>query len=86
MRLDPAGLGALATARRGRVVAFDAHRGLGELVEEHGGRFAFHAVAISDGTRSIPPGAAVLFCLVASPVGTLEAADLVALGGPSEAG
>ncbi len=73
------GLGPLAAPRRGRVVAFDADRGLGELAEEGGERYGFHAVAIADGSRQIASGAAVTFHLLASPLGTLEASELVAL-------
>lgn len=85
MRHELSGLGALTALRRGRVVAFDADRGLGELAEKDGGRYGFHAVTIADGSRQISPGTAVVFRLLTSPLGTLEAADLVALQEVGEA-
>ena len=46
--------------RRGVVVEFDAHVGLG-VVESDGERFAFHCVEIADGTRDIAVGGSVTF-------------------------
>ena len=60
----------------GAVVAFDEHRGLGEVADGAGARYPFHCTAIADGTRTIAVGAAVEFCVVNGPVGTLEATAL----------
>ena len=45
----------------GRVVAFDGHRGLGEVVAADGTRYQFHCTQIADGTRTIDVGADVDF-------------------------
>jgi len=62
--------------RRGRVVAFDEHRGRGEVDDGSGGRFGFHCTAIADGTRTIDVGVVVEFTVVAGPIGTYEATSL----------
>lgn len=46
--------------RRGVVVEFDAHVGLG-VVESDGERFAFHCVEIADGSREVAVGESVDF-------------------------
>jgi cold shock CspA family protein len=61
---------------RGRVVAFDDHRGLGEVEDHEGRRVRFHCTAIADGTRTIPVGTDVVFRMVTGPIGTVEAAEL----------
>lgn len=74
----PESLGRLDQVRSGEVRGFDADAGLGEVTESGTGRrFGFHAVAIADGTRTIAVGTAVCFTLRCSPVGVIEAADLV---------
>jgi cold shock CspA family protein len=62
----------------GTVVAFDRARGLGTVVDAAGRELAFHATAIADGTRSIEPGTAVHFVVVAGHGGRLEARGLEA--------
>ena len=61
---------------RGRVVAFDDHRGLGEVEDHDRRRVRFHCTAIADGTRTIAVGTDVAFRVVTGPLGTLEAAEL----------
>ena len=62
---------------RGRVVAFDEHRGLGEVEDLGvGRRVPFHCTAIADGTRTIAVGAEIAFRVVTGPVGIAEAAEL----------
>lgn len=61
-------------ALTGTVVAFDEHRGLGEIEVGDGRRFPFHCTQIADGTRTIAVGAAVQFTLMAGPGGRWEAA------------
>ena len=62
---------------RGRVAAFDEHRGLGEVeTVADGVVLAFHCTAVADGSRSIAPGAVVDFRVVTGPIGILEAAEL----------
>ena len=57
----------------GQVVAFDEHRGLGEIRATSGERYPFHCTAIADGTRTIAGDARVEFALVPGPVGAFEA-------------
>ena len=57
----------------GTVVAFDAHRGLGELEDENGRRYPFHCTRIADGSRDIPVGVKVEFILAPGPLGRWEA-------------
>ena len=57
----------------GTVVAFDEHRGLGEIETSEGARFPFHCTAIADGTRTIDVGAVVTFDLAAGALGRWEA-------------
>jgi cold shock CspA family protein len=61
---------------RGKVVAFDEPRGLGEVEAAEGTRFPFHCTAIADGTRTIPVGVPVTFRVVGGPLGTYEAREL----------
>jgi cold shock CspA family protein len=44
---------------KGRIEAFDDHRGDGFMVSEKGDRFFFHCVSIADGSRTITPGQSV---------------------------
>ena len=60
----------------GRVVAFDDHRGLGEVEADDGRRYPFHCTAIADGTRTIPVDIAVDFDVVAGPLGDYEAGSV----------
>lgn len=45
----------------GRVSAFDAARGLGEIEDDTGTVWPFHCAVIADGSRRIEPGARVSF-------------------------
>ena len=63
------------TAHEGKVVSFDAPRGLGVVVDDDGTDFPFHCTAIADGTRTIEPGTRVRF-EVAPGLGRWEAAAL----------
>lgn len=45
----------------GRVVAFDAARGLGEIAGDDGRAWPFHCAVIADGSRHIDTGATVSF-------------------------
>jgi cold shock CspA family protein len=63
--------------RAGRVTAFDARRGLGEVAEEDGAPYPFHATAIADGTRSIEVGAAVTFLVGPGQGGRYEARSVL---------
>jgi len=60
----------------GRVTAFDAHVGLGEVTPDDGGpNLMFHCVEIADGTRTIEVGAAVDYRPTLK-LGRVEAFDL----------
>lgn len=56
----------------GRVTAFDAHVGLGEVTTETGETLMFHCAEIQDGSRSIEIGQSVRF-VVRSKFGRDEA-------------
>lgn len=65
----------------GTVVAFDEHRGLGEVEavvpeEIAGRRYPFHCTQIADGLRTVPVGARVAFEVVPGALGRWEAAAL----------
>ena len=60
----------------GSVVAFDEHRGIGEVESTAGERYPFHCTAIADGSRTIPVHARVEFVLVPGPVGRFEAGGI----------
>lgn len=57
---------------RGKVVAFDEPRGLGEI-ESGGVRYPFHCTAIVDGTRTIAVDTEVSFELRPAGMGRWEA-------------
>ena len=62
--------------RRGRVVDFDEHVGLGHIADEDSGaELLFHCVEIADGTRTIPVGQRVAFDLLHK-FGAHEAANV----------
>ena len=48
-------------ARRGRVIDFDEHVGLGHVRADDGTEHLFHCVEIADGSRSIDVGTEVSF-------------------------
>lgn len=64
----------------GTVSSFDAHRGLGVVTGATGRSWAFHATAITDGSRDIDVGAEVAFAVVAGHRGRMEARSLTRLG------
>ena len=68
--------------RLGVVSSFDAVVGLGEVILDDGGSVAFHATAITDGSRSIGVGAVVRVTLRPS-LGGVREAGLVTLDTPS---
>jgi hypothetical protein len=65
-----------STRRRGRVGAFDAEAGLGEVRAEDDRAYPFHCVAIADGTRRVEVGAAVTFTVGPGLPGRWEAFDI----------
>ena len=80
--------GAAVTARGavlGRVVSFDAARGLGEVEGADGARFGFHATAIGDGSRHIEAGTTVAFSVAPGHGGRYEVRSLSALGASAAA-
>lgn len=60
----------------GTVIAFDVHRGLGEIEGADRRRYPFHCTRIADESRDIPVGAAVEFTVVPGPLGRWEAATI----------
>ena len=60
---------------RGRVTAFDAHKGYGTVAGDDGVARFFHCTQIADGSREIPVGTVVTFQVVAGHLGRWEAAD-----------
>ncbi|MFN8036048.1 MAG: hypothetical protein U0V73_08945 [Acidimicrobiia bacterium] len=66
----------MAEQLAGRVVAFDAHRGLGEIEAGDGTRFPFHCTQVADGSRTIAVGAAVRFRRAPGLGGRWEAASI----------
>jgi len=67
--------------RPGRVVAFDATVGTGVVRAESGEELPFHATRVSDGSRTIEPGARVVFEAGAGAApGSWEATTIVRVG------
>jgi len=60
----------------GTVTAFDAHRGLGTVVDGAGSELPFHCTAIAGGSRVIEVGARVCFVVVPGHLGRMEARAL----------
>ena len=58
----------------GTVAAFDEHAGWGTVRGGEGGAWFFHCTAITDGSRTIDPGATVEFEVVPGHNGRWEAA------------
>jgi cold shock CspA family protein len=72
---------AAAAPRLGRVVAFDAPRGIGLIRGDDGVEQAFHATRLSDGTRAVEVGAAVAFVVgPGARPGSWEAVEVVKTG------
>ena len=57
----------------GTVVEFDDDKGYGTAEAADGRRFFFHCTAITDGSRTIAPGAEISFDVVAGHLGRWEA-------------
>jgi CspA family cold shock protein len=64
------------STHRGTVASFDAHRGLGVIVDGTGDEWPFHCVEIADGSRSIEVGTPVCFSELLK-LGRREAAGIV---------
>ena len=69
-----------AGPHRGRVASFDQTRGLGEVLDDDGRSFGFHATAIADGSRSITVGTDVSFTVAPGHRGRYEARSLAPAG------
>lgn len=63
-------------SREGRVVAFDEHRGRGEIEASDGTCYPFHCTAIADGSRTIDDKASVMFSVAPGPLGRWEAVEI----------
>ncbi|MHB8467696.1 MAG: hypothetical protein ACYDH6_17230 [Acidimicrobiales bacterium] len=63
--------------RRGVVVDFDAHVGLGHVRDPSGETWLFHCTRIADGTRAIDAGAAVVFEIGPGGPGQWEATSVL---------
>ncbi len=61
----------------GTIVDFDEHAGYGTVRGEDGHEYFFHCTAIVDGTRTIDPGAPVIFDVVPGHHGRWEARRIV---------
>jgi cold shock CspA family protein len=62
---------------RGRIEAFDEHRGDGLVRTDEGQRLYFHCVNIADGSRSIEPGERVSVRRGVGHLGHDEAIEIV---------
>jgi CspA family cold shock protein len=65
---------------RGRVSAFDEHRGIGTIAAADGVEYPFHCTQILDGTRTIAVGAAVDFEIRPGHLGRWEATAIAKFG------
>jgi cold shock CspA family protein len=63
------------------VASFDPRRGLGEVHDEDGTTYGFHATAIANGSRHIEVGARVVFTISAGHRGLYEARSLTPVAG-----
>ena len=59
--------------RHGRVVGFDAARGLGTIEADDGHRFGFHCTRLGDTSRDVAVGTTVRFRIVPGHLGVWEA-------------
>ena len=64
----------------GRVVAFDAARGVGVVAGDDGARLDFHCTRIADGSRLVPVGARVRYAVVPGGRGRWEADAVEVVG------
>jgi cold shock CspA family protein len=63
--------------RIGTVASFEDDRGLGTIADEDGATFDFHCTAITDGSRTIEVGRAVVFVVRPGHRGRLEAREVL---------
>jgi cold shock CspA family protein len=66
----------------GRVASFDPTRGLGEVADDDGSSYDFHATAIASGSRRIDVGTTVVFIVTPGHGGRYEARSLVPVPAP----
>ena len=66
---------------RGKVTAFDSHRGYGTIEGDNGEGHFFHCTQIADGSRVIDIGTEVEYEVVPGHGGRWEAADIIKLKG-----
>ena len=64
----------------GTVSRFDEASGLGVVAGADGRAYPFHCTQLVDGTRAVPPGAAVRFVVMAGHLGRWEAAAIERVG------
>ena len=64
------------STEHGRIAAFDADKGFGEVEAEDGRRLFFHCTQIADGTRTIAVGTEVTFEVVPGQMGQWEGAEI----------
>ncbi len=69
-----------AGPRHGHVMSFDRVRGLGNVVDDTGASFGFHATAIADGSRNITVGATVVIMVSPGHGGRFEARSVLRVG------
>jgi len=63
--------------RVGVVATFESERGVGTVAEADGTTFPFHCTALTDGSREVEVGRAVLFIVRPGHCGVLEAREVV---------
>jgi cold shock CspA family protein len=59
------------------VTSFDPARGLGEVADDDGTSYGFHATAIADGSRRIDVGTTVVYTVTPGHGGLYEARSLL---------
>lgn len=69
------------TDRRGTVVRFDDHAGVGTIAEDGQPDWSFHCTSIADGSRTIAVGTTVAFRVRPGPTG-LEPFEITPAAGP----
>jgi hypothetical protein len=69
-----------ASPRHGRVISFDRVRGLGNVIDDTGASFGFHATAIAGGGRDIAVGASVVIMVSPGHGGRFEARSVLPVG------
>ena len=64
---------------KGRVTAFDEHRGIGEVTADDGTTYPFHCTVIANGSRTISVGTAVDFEVTPGHQGRWEASAITSM-------